>query len=240
MNNETTTAAIALAFTAHEESSALNSTVAWMVHIVADVSGWNGKPRKGGKAVAIKAAREKYGYRVDSDGESVLDAKGNRAKRSAVFNRLALVDKVIAYALANEKEWLETIHHSATSVDVPDEARDSRVTSEIEQFAARLADLAKGETIDALKFFLETGKAKVDEESAPVADIGAALGGDEAPAPAPAPPTESRESDFDKLMAAVNHMSEKQCLALANAAGDRITELRDLTQAVAAVQKKAA
>lgn len=156
------TAAIALAFTAREESSALESTVAWTVHIISQVCGWNGAPIKGGKKTAIKMARERYGYRVDANGDSILDHKGNRAKRSTVFNRLSLVEKVITYALENEKEWIETIHYAATNPETDPEQRDQAVAECVEQFAARLAGAAQSETIDGLKYYLENGVAKAE------------------------------------------------------------------------------
>mgnify|MGYP003638740164 CR=1 FL=1 len=223
--NNANTAAIALAFTSNEETSALNATVAWTVHIIADVCGWNGTPRKGGKAVAIKAAREEYGYRVDANGKAILDAKGNRAKRSAVFNRLALVDKLIGYALATEKAWVETLHKAATDPETDQATRESNVAQEIEGFAARLATVAKGETIDALKFFLETGKAKADAK--PVDNAAQALGdtpsGDASAAPSAAP---KAKANFDPV-AMVEGLDLEQCRALSDALADRMAKIQD-------------
>lgn len=189
------TAAIALAYSSNEEVSALHSTVAWTVHVISQVCGWDGTPIKGGKKTAIKMARERYGYRVDSNGESILDHKGNRAKRSAVFNRLALVDKVIAYALANEKEWVETIHQAAICPESSPEERDQRVSECIEQFADRLATVAGGETIDALKYYLEHGESK----PAKVDDPTAALGDDESGEQGEQGEPEGESFDFESL-----------------------------------------
>lgn len=156
------TAQIAIAMTDREEKSALFSTVAWTAHIMDKVLGWNDTPLKGGRKVAIRMARETYGYRIDASGVPILDAKGQRVKRSAIFNRLALVDKLCAYVVKHDAEWVETIHAAATDPEKTDNQRLKATTSEIEQFAASLAAKAKGETIDALAYFLEHNVAKVD------------------------------------------------------------------------------
>lgn len=204
MKTQDTTASVALAFTAREESTAVTTTVAWLAHVVGDVSGWNGTPRKGGKKAAIKVARETYGYKSNPDGTPMLNANGNRVKRSAVYNRLALVDRLVDHCLKVEKSWLESMHSAATAPDMaairvlfpeyldkkaigrPDWIDAKEVTADIsesalglliEQFAAQLTASAGGDTIESLSYWLDNGVAK---PTGPVESVTDALGGDSA------------------------------------------------------------
>lgn len=172
------TSAIALAFTASEETTALRSTVAWTVYIIDRVCGWNGTPTKGGRKVAIKAARKTYGFKRNADGTPVLDANGNEVKRSAIYARLSLVESLVDYLIKNQDAWVKTVHEAATDPDHSQEEKEARVTVAIEELTTQLAIDAKGETIDALKYWLDNGKAKADAD--PVADASAALAGGEA------------------------------------------------------------
>lgn len=161
------TAQIALAFTAAEETSALRSTVAWTVYIVDKVGGWNGTPVKGGRKVAIKAARQTYGYKRNSDGTPMLDASGNRIKRSAIYARLSLVEALIDYTIKHQATWIETIHAAATNPETNPEIKRELIEQLVEEYAATIENLVGDSTNDALKFWLANGEAKKD--SKPVA-----------------------------------------------------------------------
>ena len=164
-----TTTALALVFTKQEEIGAVQSTVAWAMAAMDLRLGWTAPVRAGmdGK-VAIKTLRETFGYRLDDAGQPVLDKKDNRAKRSAVFNRLALVEKLVSYMAKATPAYVTELHVAAIAGD------GERMAETVTAIGASFCALAGDDTLDALSFFLETGKAKPAKVE-PVADAVAAL-----------------------------------------------------------------
>ena len=161
------TAAVALAFTKSEENSAIDSTVAWVMATLDVCLGWTAPKAQGmDRKTAIKTMRESHGYRLDSEGKAIV-IKGQRAKRSAVFNRLALVDKVIGYMVKAMPGRVTDLHVVAISGD------SDRMESMIQTIAADLCLLSGDDTLDALAFFLDNGKANAIAE--PVKDAVAEL-----------------------------------------------------------------
>ena len=160
------TSAVALAFTKSEENSAIDSTVAWVMATLDVCLGWTAPKAQGmDRKTAIKTMRETHGYRLDSEGKAIV-IKGQRAKRSAVFNRLALVDKVIGYMVKAMPARVTDLHVVAISGD------SDRMESMVQTIAADLCLLSGDDTLDALAFFLDNGKAK---EAEPVKDAVAEL-----------------------------------------------------------------
>lgn len=219
--------ALALAFTKSEEIGAVQSTVAWAMAALDMRLGWSAPVKAGmdGKT-AIKMLRETHGYRKDANGDAVLDSKGNRAKRSAVFNRLALVEKLVAYMAKSTPAFVTEMHVAAIEGDA------DRMESAVRAIGATLCEMAGDDTLDALGHFLATGKQK-PKDAPPVKDALAELAKDAplAPAPAPAPTPSALGNDpIDNFVADTLAGLDKWADSLT------VAELNQLAEKVTAMQ----
>ena len=144
---------IALAYAAHEESAASLSLVAWTMAALDLRCGWSGKASPDMKT-AIKVLRERHGYMRDADGETLLDEKGNKRKRQAIFNRLALVEKVALFMSKHAENMVQTLHLSAITGD-----RDA-MQEAVSGIAFDLVTRAEGDSLDHIAFYLDNEKSK--------------------------------------------------------------------------------
>jgi len=209
------TATVALAFTKREENSAIESTVAWTMATLDVCLGWT-KPKAQGmdRKTAVKIMRKKYAFQRDTvTGEILLDDKGNERKRSAIYSRLAVVDKVIGYMIKALPGDVTDLHNAALSGD------SDRMESLVCTIAAALAMVAGDDTLDALVYFLDHGKAKKDEPKVenPVQELT-----DQADKPKEDAP-KAQDSALDKVTRALHD----------NAADLTMTDLQTLAALVA-------
>lgn len=136
-NFENTTA-VALAFSENLRGAYARAVVGWAVAIADRSLGWTGKPERGGRSVAVKKLRDKHAYKRDADGTHVLNDKGNKVKLSAVYDVLALADKLC--------QWLVIERGHLIALDQAARAEDAEtLATAVEAFAQTLAELAGGE-----------------------------------------------------------------------------------------------
>ena len=174
------TAQVALEFTTTEELATANAVVAWAGAAMDLVLGWTGNTPVA-RPAAIKTLRERFGYHLDSNGQPKLDAKGNRMKRSAIFDRIATVDALLDHIVKRDKAWIATFQEAVQSGNLA--AYDAAIKS----LASSIVASAGGRGLKEIRFWLDNQKPMPKEK--PV-DAAAALGGNtdaDAPAQTPSP-----------------------------------------------------
>jgi hypothetical protein len=144
---------IALAYAAHEESAASLSLVAWTMAALDLRCGWSGKASPDMKT-AIKVLRERHAYMRDAEGETILDAKGNKRKRQAIFNRLVLVEKVALFMSKHAENMVQTLHLAAITGD------KETMQQAVSDIAFDLVTRAEGDSLDYIGFYLDNEKSK--------------------------------------------------------------------------------
>lgn len=149
-----TPVALALAYTGAEEQGAARSVVSWTMAALDMRLGWTVKVKAADMKSAVKALREKHAYHRDQDGTARLDGKGNKVKRSAVYDKLSLVEKAATFIHSHRNDWLDLLHTSAVVGD------GDAMADTVEQIALALSEAAQGDSVDAIKYFLTHEKAK--------------------------------------------------------------------------------
>lgn len=199
MEMMTNTAEFALAYTQAEEDSATNATVAWTMVALDHILGWNGRAFKGGRKAVIKMLREKHGYKRDASGDYIYNDKGQKQKRSAVYARLSLVDGVCEYLVKYGQQHVTALHDAAITLD------PAKMQEAVNTLASTLRELAEGDTVDDLTFFLKHEKskraAKAEAEAEAEAEADAKAEAEADPGKALAESGEVRPMNFGDVMA---------------------------------------
>lgn len=149
-----TPVALALAYTGAEEQGAARSVVSWTMAALDMRLGWTVSAKAADMKTAVKTLREKHAYHKEQDGTPRLDAKGNKVKRSAVYDKLSLVEKTASFIHGHRNDWLDLLHTAAVVGD------GDAMADTVEQIALALAEQAQGDSLDAIKYFLTHEKAK--------------------------------------------------------------------------------